>query len=371
MAVKTRTKSTDREVLNRLAKLGEDVAAQIKRSRDPAVEIPVRSLANVRFDERRSIIELGDQTQARNFFNVGMAKKFMQTLLVAAGCKEFVESGKTTSLRDLYYRLKHTMTDSDENTFDEQEESDPIIEDLEVALDTLREELHLFASNKGAMVGNITLIDSGDTIDCRRQGSGGWSVPSIVEGNVIEFGKIDAAFVLFVEKDAVWRRLNEDKFWKKHACILIHGGGQPARGVRRLLWRFAVEAKLPVYVFVDNDPWGLYIYSVIKQGSINLAYESSRMAVPSARFIGLSTFDREAFDIPRDVCIRLNDEDRRRAKQILEYPWFQKKAWQKELTQMLRDDLKMELEALSTKRNISFMSDEYLPQKLKKKEWLD
>jgi hypothetical protein len=33
-------------------------------------------------------------------------------------------------------------------------------------------------------------------------------------------------------------------------------------------------------VLVDNDPWGLYIYSVLKQGSINLAYESMRMAVP-------------------------------------------------------------------------------------------
>ena len=95
------------------------------------------------------------------------------------------------------------------------------------------------------------------------------------------------------------------------------------------------------------------------------------MAVPKARFLGLSTFDREQYDISRDVCIRLTDEDRKRARQILDYPWFQKKTWQRELKRMLKDDLKMELEVLSTKRNISFVSDEYLPQKLKNKDWLD
>lgn len=370
MAAKNPAKKQDADVIKRLSQFGKDVSAVIKKGRDPTVAIPVRSLSNVHFNEKKSIIELGTQTQDRHFFNVGMARKFMQTMLVAAGCKEFVESGKTTSLRDLYYRLKHTIPGSSENTFDEQAESDPVIEDLEVTLDTLREELHLFASNKGALVGNLTIVDSGDTIDLRKQGSGGWSVPSIVEHNVIQFKKCDAKYVLFVEKDAVWRRLNEDKYWRKHKCLLIHGGGQPARGVRRLLWRFAQELKLPVYVFVDNDPWGLYIYSVVKQGSINLAFESSRMAVPSARFIGLSTLDREKFDISRDVCIKLKEEDRKRAKQILEYPWFQKKAWQRELKLMLKDDLKMELEVLSTKRNISFVSEEYLPRKIREKDFL-
>ena len=43
----------------------------------------MRSLANINFNEKRGIIELGKRKQARTFFNVGMAKKFMQTVLVA------------------------------------------------------------------------------------------------------------------------------------------------------------------------------------------------------------------------------------------------------------------------------------------------
>jgi len=42
---------------------------------------------------------------------------------------------------------------------------------VEVSLDSMREELHPYAKNAGAMVGPITLVDSGDLIDCSRMGS--------------------------------------------------------------------------------------------------------------------------------------------------------------------------------------------------------
>ncbi len=360
----------ENKVVRRLEQTGRDVVQQIEDAKNPNVKIPSRTLSNVHFNEKEGVIELGDKKQTRTFFNVGQAKKFMQTLLIASACKDLIKSGKTTSIRDLFYMTKHTIANTKENTFDEQGESDTVIEDTEVLMDALREELHLFASNKGAMVGNMTIIDSGDSIDLRRMGSGGWSVPSIVEENVVKFKNCEAKFIILVEKDAVWRRLNEDKFWKKHNCIIIHGGGQPPRGVKRLLRRMVDELKLPLYVFVDNDPWGLYIYSVVKQGSINLAYESKRMAVPSARFIGLSSYDQEKYDLPKNVTIRLNDEDIKRAKQMLSYPWFQKKSWQKELKHMLAKGVKLELEALSAK-GISFITEKYLPDKLKNKEWLE
>ena len=322
------------------------------------------------FDQVHGTIELGSQRQKRYFFNVSMAKKFMQTFLVSEACKELIDSGKTTSIRDLYYMTKHTLGETKQNTFEEQEESDPIIEDLEVAIDSLREELHLFATGRGSMVGPMTIRDSGDTIDLRRMGSGGWSVPSIVEEHVVQFGKTEARYVLLVEKDAVWKRFNEDKFWQREKCIIVTGQGQPPRGVRRLVQRLHSELKLPVYVLVDNDPWGFYIYSVLKQGSINLAYESMRMAVPAARFIGLSSFDKLTYKLPSNVAIKMNDQDVSRAKQMLAYPWFQAKQWQDEIQEMVKSGQKFELEALS-RRGISFITEEYLPKKLKDKDWLE
>lgn len=366
---KPRKRIASGDVQTRLSSLASKVVEEVSAHRNPSVSIPVRSLANVTFDAKRQIIELGDQRQSRYLFNVGQARKFMQTFLVASACKDLLKAGKTTSIRDLYYITKHTIGDTRQNTFEEQEESDPIIEDLEVTIDSLREEMNLFASNRGAMVGDLTIVDSGDTIDLRRLGSGGWSIPSIVEEHVIQFRKCDAEMILLVEKDAVWRRLNEDKFWRKYKAILVHGQGMASRGVRRLMYRMVNELKLPLYVLVDNDPWGFYIYSVVKQGSINLAYESLRMAVPSARFVGLSSFDAEKYDLPMNVTIRLDETDERRAKQMLAYPWFQRKEWQRELQHMMKRGVKLELEALSSK-GISFISEEYIPRKLRDREFL-
>ena len=249
-----RMDAISKKTAQKIDRLAETVMRSVKSGQNPFVEIPIRSLANVKFNERKGLVELGNQKQKRYFFNVAMAKKFMQTFLVSDACKELVEAGKTTSIRDLYYITKHTIGETKQNTFEEQDESDPIIEDLEVALDALREELHLFASRKGSMVGPITIRDTGDTIDLRRMGSGGWAVPSIVESNVIELVRHEARYILLIEKDAVWTRFNEDKFWKRERCIILQGGGQPPRGVRRLVQRLHSELKLPVYVLVDNDP---------------------------------------------------------------------------------------------------------------------
>src|SRR5512133_3937771 len=365
-----RPDAIDKKTVQKIEKLAETVLRAVKGGKNPFVEIPIRSLANVQFNTRRRLIELGGQKQRRYFFNVSMAKKFMQTFLVSEACKELIDSGKTTSIRDLYYMTKHTLGATKHNTFEEQEESDPIIEDLEVAVDSLREELHLFATGRGSMVGPMTIRDAGDTIDLRRMGSGGWSVPSIVEEHVVQFGKTEARYVLLVEKDAVWKRFNEDKFWQREKCIIVTGQGQPPRGVRRLVQRMHSELKLPVYVLVDNDPWGFYIYSVVKQGSINLAYESMRMAVPAARFIGLSSFDKVTFKLPSNVAIKMDEGDVNRAKQMLAYPWFKAKQWQQEIQEMVSSGVKFELEALS-RRGISFITEEYLPRKLKEKDWLE
>ena len=365
-----RLDAVDKKTIGKIEKLADSVLKSVKGGKNPFLEIPIRSLANVQFNEKRRLIELGTQRQKRYFFNVSMAKKFMQTFLVSEACKELIDSGKTTSIRDLYYMTKHTLGETRQNTFEEQEESDPIIEDLEVSIDSLREELHLFATGRGSMVGPLTIRDSGDSIDLRRMGSGGWSVPSIVEEHVVQFGKSEAKYVLLIEKDAVWKRFNEDKFWQREKCIIVTGQGQPPRGVRRLVRRLNDELGLPVYVLVDNDPWGLYIYSVLKQGSINLAYESMRMAVPTARFIGLSSFDKLTFKLPSNVAIKMNDQDNSRAKQMLAYPWFKAKHWQQEIEEMVKSEQKFELEALS-RRGISFITEEYLPKKLKEKDWLE
>src|SRR5205814_2150946 len=357
-------------VEKKLVGIADVVITAAQQSKDPTLSIPVRSLANVTFDEKRGLIEMGRRKQARTFFNVGISKKFMQTVLVADALSELQRANLTTSLREIYYRTKHTIKNSHENTLDTQDESDPLIEDLEVTLETLREELHVRAENAGSIVGPLVLVDDGDRGDCARLGKGGNSVPSIVEPEFIEIRRCTADFILLVEKGTQWNRVAEDKFWRRYNCVLLTGNGQPPRGVRRLARRLHEEYKLPVYVLVDNDPWGYYIYSVVKQGSINLAFESQRMAIPKAKFIGFSSADPDRYGLPRNVGIKLNDKDINRAKELMRYKWFQKKEWQNEIKGMLTSGLKFELDALANK-DFQYLTKAYLPRKLKEKDLLD
>jgi DNA topoisomerase-6 subunit A len=364
-------KGRDIETMGKLQRLASAVAEVAKKRRDPYLEVPSRSLSNSNYNRRKRLIEMGGKTNRRELFNLNQARAYMQTILVGSGCSRLIRQGKSTSIRGMYYMLKHNIEGTKENTFEDQSESDTIIEDLEVITGAMREELHLYAEPRGNLAGPLVVIDGGNELDASKMGAAGYPIPSIVEPDRVKFKRCDAKFILHVEKGTVWQRFNEDKFWQKHNCIVSHGAGQPARGVRRMLYRLHTEYKLPVYCLLDNDPWGYYIYSVIKQGSINLAFESMRMAIPDAKFIGLRSGDYERCGLKQDVKIKLDDKDKKRAKQIASYPWFsEKKHWQAEIKQMLTNDFKLEVEALIS-RDISYVTEKYVPERLRSKDWLD
>ena len=51
------------------------------------------------------------------------------------------------------------------------------------------------------------------------------------------------------------------------------------------------------------------------------------------------------------------------------YEWFQKPEWKKEFANMKEKAYKLELEALS-KKGIRFITEEYVPQKIKEEDFL-
>ena len=193
----------------------------------------------------------------------------------ASGCKRLIEQGKTTSLRGLYYMLKHTIEGTKEETFDEQDESDTIIEDVEVTLNALREELHLYAKNaRRRWSGRSRSIDSGDEIDCTRMGS-----RRLQHSLDRRAGSRSSSRSATPSSSCTSKRTRSGGgSTKTSSGRSTTAFSRTAAASRRAACggccnRLHNELKLPVYCLLDNDPWGYYIYSVLKQGSINLAYE--------------------------------------------------------------------------------------------------
>jgi DNA topoisomerase-6 subunit A len=95
------------------------------------------------------------------------------------------------------------------------------------------------------------------------------------------------------------------------------------------------------------------------------------MAIPDAKYLGLRSIDLDRCSLSPSVRIDLNENDRKRARQIAGYAWFQNKPkWQKEIKRMLQNDFKLEVEALIS-RDISYVTEEYVPARLAERDWLD
>jgi DNA topoisomerase-6 subunit A len=193
-----------------------------------------------------------------------------------------------------------------------------------------------------------------------------------------EFEEHSADFILVVETSAMVNRLVEEDFHKDHNAILIGTGGQPARGARRLINIMHNRLDLPVYVFTDGDPWGYYIYSVLKSGSMSLAFQSDRLATPDAKLIGMTMEDIDEYGlehVTEGLKGKSSDnggptKDYKRITDVMDYEWMQNDQWQNQFQKMLDKGVRVEQQALAA-NSLEFVANEYLPQKIENKNFLD
>ena len=64
----------DSRTLKRLNDLADNVVSAARRGKDPAVDIPARTLSNTRFNKTKKILEMGGNTNRRQLFNLSQAR---------------------------------------------------------------------------------------------------------------------------------------------------------------------------------------------------------------------------------------------------------------------------------------------------------
>ncbi len=328
----------------------------------PSMKFPLRSLANVNYNSSTGYFKLRGKQKERTL-TVNTVKTFAQTLKMMALSKELIETDDMATKREAYYVSKNWQ----EARFKEQPESDTVMEDVEAFFKVNREQLGFVPEEKGGDVaGRLVVIDHDrDTgeelrIDCTRFGSGAYSIPISVEDLKFE---TEAQFILCIETAGMFQRLVKHNYWKTANCILISLGGVPTRACRRFVRRLADSYGLPVYVFVDGDPYGFSnIYRTLKVGSGNAAHLNEFFCVPQAHLLGITPQDIIDYDLPTHP---LKEVDIKRARDALKNDPFilHYRAWQVALEQMIKMGVRAEQQALA-KHGLNYVIDEYLPQKL-------
>jgi len=352
------------DVRGLITKCAASVKKSIENGRKPQLKLPKRGLSNVIYTPKTGYFKL-DKNQITRTLTYNTVKSFAQSLRMMGLCKETIENAEEVSKREAYYISKNW----EEARFDQQPESDTVMEDLEAMFRVNREQLGFVPEEKGGEVaGRLNVIDKdrqrGEKlkIDCTRFGRGAYSIPISVEE--LEF-ETSAKFILAIETAGMFQRLNNHAFWDKKNCILISLGGVPTRACRRFIRRLSDENNIPVYAFVDGDPYGYSnIYRTLTVGSGNSAHINEFFCVPEARLLGVTPYDIDTYELPTHP---LSERDVKRAKDALKNdPFFKHhKAWRKALKKMIDMGVRVEQQAFA-KHSLNFVIDTYLPEKLAK-----
>ena len=324
---------------------------------------PVRSLNNVIYNPEDGFFELKGNIKKRTL-TANTVKTFAQTLRVMSLSKNLVETEDIATKREAYYVSKNWG----DARFNEQPESDSIMDDIEAMFGVNREQLGFIADEHGGSVaGELIVIDKDSNtgeelrIDLTKFGSGAYSIPSDVEDLKFE---TKAKAIIAIETSGAFERLNKHNFWKKSNTILVSMGGVPTRACRRFIRRLSDSGNIPVYVFTDGDPYGyLNIYRTLKVGSGNAAHINEFFCVPNAKFLGITPDDIDHYKLPSHP---LKEGDKKRIKDGLKNDPFVKhhKRWQEALKQQYKMGVRAEQQALA-KHGLNFVISDYLPEKLK------
>jgi DNA topoisomerase-6 subunit A len=360
------------DVSERILTVGREVLNDIiKKAKKPSLRFPIRSLANVKYDPKTGYFEIRGKMATRTL-SYNTVKTFAQSMrLLATTKKDLLDKNDIAGKREIYYNSKSWG----ECRFDEQPESDTLLDDMEAMLGVNREQIGYIPEERGGDVtGPLTVIDQNPStgeivkINCGKLGTGAWSIPARVEHLKFES---NAKFILVIETSSLFQRLVHHRYYETARCILISMSGVPTRACRRFIRRLADDQKLPVLVFTDGDPYGYCnIYRTLKVGSGQAAHINRFFCVPQAHYLGVTPQDIIDFGL-QDATHPLEDVDIKRARDAMKNDPFIRhhKEWQDALNQMLKMGVRVEQQAFA-KHGLNYVLETYLPEKLKRGKFL-
>jgi DNA topoisomerase-6 subunit A len=356
------TQTAEERARQQLIDLAAEFYDQFDRGDVPQMTLPTRSKSNIVFDEESHVWVYGDRTSTRSANSVRGARKLLKAAYTIEFLARQLDEERSSTLRELYYLSE--SWDSEEAGFSSQDESNQLVEDLEIVSGVTREDFHMRPEESGAtLMGPLELREQtrrGEReIHCQEDvGEGGYQIPN--NPDTIEFLDHDIDFVLCVETGGMRDRLIENGFDEEHNCLVVHLKGQPARATRRITKRLHDELDLPVVVFTDGDPWSYRIFGSVAYGSIKSAHLSEYLATPEARFVGIQPQDIVDYDLPTDP---LADSDINALESELEDPRFMTDYWEEQIELQLDIEKKAEQQALAS-RGLDFVTETYLPERL-------
>jgi meiotic recombination protein SPO11 len=294
----------------------------------------------------------------KSFFHATHCRALTSIFMVASFCHSLLQSHRTTTTREVYYFFV--------THFRNQAECDKTIWDLSAILQVPRSSLGLAASPKGWFCGCLDLYNAkGELIlNGRELDVHGMAITSTTHKSTKTI-RSEAKCILVIEKEGVYTRLSEDKFFLKYyPCILITGKGFPDVATRQWVQHLQHVLQLPVYGLCDCNPYGVSVLNTYHYDQVTRHQSRSNTTVSSStrrrsplelQWIGLRPSQISALDLPPTVFQQLTSLDKKRLESLShESHPFHQQGWNPqqrlaELHLFEENGYKVELEALNWK----------------------
>ncbi|HEY4657120.1 MAG TPA: DNA topoisomerase IV subunit A [Candidatus Bathyarchaeia archaeon] len=359
---KGRIKERKEKVLASLEELGQQTYRQLLKEEFPAFKMPSRSVSNIEYDEKTRQYILGKSMVKRSARNVRHIRPFTQLLWTAMFADELTRQNKTSTLRDVFYSAQAYEMD-----FQDQQESDNLITDLETVTAFSREDFNIYPEERSAIFGDLTIEYTipgyeGRQLNLSSHPDGVLIGPALTTAEFVRPDRRKVDKIIAIEKGGLFTRFIEERVHERFKAVLVHTAGQAPRATRFLLRRLNQELDVPVFIFTDGDPWGMHIAMVIISGSANAAHLRD-LNTPDAIWGGVWATDIVDYKLPSDP---LTDLDKRRLVELEKDKRYAGDLWQREIETFKKIQKKSEQEAFS-RYGLTYIVDKYLPKKLKLK----
>lgn len=308
-----------------ISKLSKDICerllSDLENSIRPRLEATKCSLDNAIYDFKKGYLTAGPKKVVTEL-NVSSVKKMARTIFVLKVILRNLEYGAVNTKREIYYickgEIKHDPSLKPIN-FEDQGESDEIIDFICELIECYREELNIFANDRGGqtysqnLIVTETLTDgSKAVIDLSLLGTTPFQ-PKNRPQNLKLTSKKKIDFCLIVESEGTANTLVSNGFTKRNNCILLGAQGVPSNAVRGWCKLIDTDLKIPQYFFGDLDAYTMQnIFRTLKAGSASSILRNADYSAPSVKFLGVLPKDIKKYDL-NDYPVKSNDAQEVRA----------------------------------------------------------
>lgn len=328
--------------------LAEKMLSDLEKSKRPYLEAVKTSLDNSNYNAKVGYLTPGDK-MVRTELNVSSVQKLARVVFMLEILLRNLEIAAVNTKRELYYICKGLIKGDSKYKpldFEDQDESDSIIDFIGDMLEVYREELNCYANDRGGQTYSQQLVvtetlPDGDkaNVDLSTLGTTPFQPKNRPQSLKLKAKKkID--FCLVVESEGTAGTLQSMGFTKRNNCILMGAQGVPSNGVRG--WCKLIENQLdvPMYFFGDLDAYTMQnIFRTLKAGSAASLIRNGDFSAPNVRFLGVLPSDVKKYDLPHYKVKESDPAEARqlkKAKDALENDPFFRDKKNKDLSDVLR-----------------------------------